>query len=150
MISLQRVLWLKHWDLTDFTYTVVPGACWSVLEPALGVVNACLPTIRPVLQKVFNKDALAWFKANRKYPAMDRPLKHNYAGSSSLPNDSDKNRFLRMKDLRSPLTKPPISADHSVASDNRMRSDVVEPDSNAIQVISTWDVETMEDGSHHV
>ncbi|KAK4108882.1 hypothetical protein N656DRAFT_792137 [Canariomyces notabilis] len=35
------------------TYTVTPGAIYSVLEPTLGVVNACLPTIKPAVSKIF-------------------------------------------------------------------------------------------------
>jgi hypothetical protein len=48
-----RVIWLNSWDLTDMTYTVTPGAIYSVLEPTLGVVNACLPTIKPAVSKIF-------------------------------------------------------------------------------------------------
>lgn len=35
----------------DFTYTVFFDALWSSLEPSLGVVNACLPLLPPVLAK---------------------------------------------------------------------------------------------------
>ncbi|TEY33691.1 hypothetical protein BOTCAL_0668g00020 [Botryotinia calthae] len=31
-------------------------AIWSVLEPTLGVVNACLPVMQPVLQKIFRRN----------------------------------------------------------------------------------------------
>ncbi|KAI1866346.1 uncharacterized protein JN550_007734 [Neoarthrinium moseri] len=62
VLSLLRVLWLWNWDLTDMTYTVTPGAIYSVLEPTLGVVNACLPVIRPSLQRIFGKGTLNWTK----------------------------------------------------------------------------------------
>lgn len=51
-----RVIWLWTWDLTDITYTVTPGAIYSVLEPTLGVVNACLPLIKPSMTKIFGND----------------------------------------------------------------------------------------------
>lgn len=51
-----RVVWLWTWDLTDMTYTVTPGAIYSVLEPTLGVVNACLPVIKPSLTKIFKRN----------------------------------------------------------------------------------------------
>lgn len=35
-MSLLRVIWLWTWDLADMTYTVTPGAIYSVLEPTLG------------------------------------------------------------------------------------------------------------------
>ncbi|MCJ1266488.1 hypothetical protein MMC22_006373 [Lobaria immixta] len=150
VISLQRILWLAHWDLTDFTYTTAPGACWSILEPALGVVNACLPTMRPALQKIINNDAFVWFKSNRKHSTTDCRWKQNGIGPSSLPSDSDKNSFLRLEDIRTPLTNPEIRADHQAASDDSLRLDVLEPRSNAIQVTRTWDVETLEGGNHYV
>ncbi|MCJ1466988.1 hypothetical protein MMC07_005610 [Pseudocyphellaria aurata] len=150
VISLLRIIWLKNWDLTDFTYTATPGACWSLLEPALGVVNACLPTIRPVLRKVFNKDMLAWSGANRKRSSIDRVWKQNRPEPSSYPRDSDKNSFLRLEDLQTPSTKPQVRASHVVATDNNMRPSLVKPDSKGIQVTRTWDFETIEDGNHYV
>ncbi|OTA81611.1 hypothetical protein M434DRAFT_44502, partial [Hypoxylon sp. CO27-5] len=51
IVSLLRVLWLNSWDLSDLTYTVTPGAIYSVLEPTLGAVNACLPTIKPAIKR---------------------------------------------------------------------------------------------------
>jgi hypothetical protein len=53
VVSLLRVIWLWNWNLADLTFTVTPGAIYSVLEPTLGVVNACLPTIRPALTELF-------------------------------------------------------------------------------------------------
>lgn len=51
-ITLLRVCWLRQWDLKDLTYTVTPGAIWSILEPSLGVINANLPVMTPVIRKV--------------------------------------------------------------------------------------------------
>lgn len=149
MISLQRILWLRDWEHTDLTYTVELGACWTTLEPALGVVNACLPTIRPVLRKVFNKDVLAWSKTSRKN-SNNHSWKENRTGPSTSRSDSDKNGFLPLKDLQTPPTKPRTNAHHLTASDDRMNSDVEGPDGNAIQVTRTWAVENLDDGSHHV
>ncbi|KAI5927096.1 hypothetical protein F4810DRAFT_652294 [Camillea tinctor] len=65
VVSFLRVLWAYTWDLNDFTYTVTPGAIYSVIEPTLGVVNACLPTIKPAIKKVFGPGALAWGSKDR-------------------------------------------------------------------------------------
>lgn len=50
-MSLLRVLWLQSWDLSDLTYSTPPGAIYSILEPTLGVVNSCLPIIKPATNK---------------------------------------------------------------------------------------------------
>ncbi|KAI0869288.1 hypothetical protein GGS24DRAFT_505940 [Hypoxylon argillaceum] len=52
IISLLRVMWLINLNLNDLTYSVVPGVIYSVLEPTLGIVNACLPTIRPATKRM--------------------------------------------------------------------------------------------------
>ncbi|OJZ81564.1 hypothetical protein ASPFODRAFT_75118 [Aspergillus luchuensis CBS 106.47] len=58
VISLLRVIWLWTWNLADMTYNVTPGAIYSVLEPNLGVVNACLPTIKPAVNQLFGSGTL--------------------------------------------------------------------------------------------
>lgn len=65
IISLLRIVWLYTWDLSDLTYTVTPGAIYTVLEPTLGVVNACLPTIKPAIVKLFGSKALNWTRHDR-------------------------------------------------------------------------------------
>lgn len=51
--------------MSDLTYTVTPGAIYTVLEPTLGVVNACLPTIKPAIVKLFGSKALNWTRHDR-------------------------------------------------------------------------------------
>ncbi|KAI5923169.1 hypothetical protein F4810DRAFT_226154 [Camillea tinctor] len=65
VISLLRVIWLHNWQFDDMTYTVIPGAIYSILEPTLGVINACLPTMRPVLRKISGNHGFTWSQ-NRK------------------------------------------------------------------------------------
>lgn len=63
VVSLLRVIWLWNWNLADLTYTVTPGAIYSVLEPTPGVVNACLPTIKPAITELFGAYVLIPCKA---------------------------------------------------------------------------------------
>ncbi|KAI1366368.1 hypothetical protein F5Y08DRAFT_136854 [Xylaria arbuscula] len=53
VLSLLRILSVEAWDLTDPTYTGTGITAYSILEPTLGVVNACLPTLRPALGMLF-------------------------------------------------------------------------------------------------
>ncbi|KAI0845129.1 hypothetical protein F5Y00DRAFT_247109 [Daldinia vernicosa] len=53
ILSLLRILSVLAWDLTDITYSNVRLNIYSELEPTLGVVNACLPTIKPALNFIF-------------------------------------------------------------------------------------------------
>lgn len=62
IMSLLRIVWLQNWDLSDMTYTVTPGAIYSFLEPALGVINACLPAMKPALNRLSRKQATERYK----------------------------------------------------------------------------------------
>lgn len=50
--SLLRVIYTHKIDPDDFSYTYRYLAIWSLVEPQLGVINACLLLMRPVLQRV--------------------------------------------------------------------------------------------------
>ncbi|KAI1395047.1 hypothetical protein F4819DRAFT_220384 [Hypoxylon fuscum] len=52
ILSFLRVLWVVSWDVTDLTYGVGAGTIYSALEPTLGIVNACLPIIKPALIQI--------------------------------------------------------------------------------------------------
>lgn len=45
IISLIRVIHFRNLDLDDLMYNSADWLSWSLLEPALGVVNACLPVM---------------------------------------------------------------------------------------------------------
>lgn len=59
--------------MNDITYSAADVSVYSVLEPTLGIINVCLPTIRPAMLALAGKD----------------PRKgHSVAGYSSGKNSS--------------------------------------------------------------
>ncbi|KAL2289918.1 hypothetical protein FJTKL_01197 [Diaporthe vaccinii] len=56
IISLLRVVSVVNWDMNDITFYAADVAVYSVLEPTLGVINICLPTIRPAMLAIAGKD----------------------------------------------------------------------------------------------
>ncbi|KAI0018401.1 hypothetical protein F4780DRAFT_751397 [Xylariomycetidae sp. FL0641] len=62
IISLLRIIWVVRLDLEDVTYGVGSGTIYSALEPILGVVNACLPTMKPALVRIFRVQPPSWTK----------------------------------------------------------------------------------------
>lgn len=56
VISLLRVISVVNWDMDDITYYASDVALYSVLEPTLGVINICLPTIRPAILAIAGKN----------------------------------------------------------------------------------------------
>ncbi|KAJ6024063.1 hypothetical protein N7540_004860 [Penicillium herquei] len=85
VISLLRVVWLWTWNLADLTYTVTPGAIYSVLEPTLGVVNACLPTIKPAINRIFGAGVFHSTKRSSR------------SGGNHSPGQSNTSRKLNRK-----------------------------------------------------
>ncbi|KAI0419310.1 hypothetical protein F5X98DRAFT_373108 [Xylaria grammica] len=60
VISLLRVIWVSSWNLSDLTFGVVDVTIYTILEPLLGVVNACLPIVKPALVRIFNPGGQIW------------------------------------------------------------------------------------------
>lgn len=59
MISIYQI------NLSDFPYSVQLFAIWSMLEPTLGILSACLPVMQPALAQLFSTDLLAWSRNGR-------------------------------------------------------------------------------------
>ncbi|KAI0197912.1 hypothetical protein F4808DRAFT_437520 [Astrocystis sublimbata] len=55
ILSLLRIFSVQAWDLDDPTSTGVGISIYSILENTLGVINACLPTIKAALIALFGK-----------------------------------------------------------------------------------------------
>lgn len=56
IISLLRVITVANWNMNDITYSASDVSVYSVLEPTLGIINVCLPTIRPAMLALAGKD----------------------------------------------------------------------------------------------
>ena len=52
--SVIRVPYIAHISLADPSWSDVYGVIWSVVELNLGIVSACLPTLRPLFIYVFH------------------------------------------------------------------------------------------------
>jgi hypothetical protein len=63
ILSVVRVVAISKLDLTDVTYTIVLDNIMSALEPTLGVINACLPLLQPIIPKISENKIITWFKS---------------------------------------------------------------------------------------
>ncbi|KAF1992982.1 hypothetical protein P154DRAFT_382808, partial [Amniculicola lignicola CBS 123094] len=52
VISIIRCHTINHLDFLDVTHGVVLDMICTTLEPTLGIINACLPLLQPVVSKV--------------------------------------------------------------------------------------------------
>lgn len=111
-LTAARIKSVLSLDPLDFTYSVVPDLVFGALEIELGIVNACLPLLRPVLNKLSGSEwdfATGW---TRKTDMGDRSSK-NQKGSGYVNHRS----FDRLPDNIYPLSgvAPGASTNHSTA-----------------------------------
>jgi hypothetical protein len=83
VISLLRVIVISRLDLADFTYATAPIGIWSILEPTLGVINASLPILRPILRDILKSRVVRWVLSVTKGLISQRP------GGNLVPDGMD-------------------------------------------------------------
>ncbi|KAI2637748.1 hypothetical protein GGS26DRAFT_544993 [Hypomontagnella submonticulosa] len=135
VISLLRVLWLQSWDLNDLTYTAGPGALYSNLEPTLGVVNACLPTIKPAINRIFGAGAMKWTKKKSNGTDSSNTVAENESNLLSSVKGARHGDFIRLED-NIPLT--------SVSAERHFGRNIEE--SNSITITRGWGVHNSPEG----
>lgn len=67
-LSAARIHTVLELDDEDFTYTVVPDLIFGALEIELGIVNACLPNLAPVVSKCFGPKSTFRRTMNKVWP----------------------------------------------------------------------------------
>ena len=87
--SIVRVVAFNQVNPLDVTYTTAPAGIWTVIEQAMGVICACLPTTRPLFERLFPK-ARTTNSSGTDNTATRKPLE-NYASRSSLRPLADTN-----------------------------------------------------------
>lgn len=102
VLTILRVIYLHNLNLVDFTYSSAMLSIWSVLEPTLGIVNACLPLIRPASDKLFCLVSL-WFNWSTKKTKFEHRLVHVPTEPLSSANEPDRKNFQRLYDHLYPL-----------------------------------------------
>lgn len=54
IVAALRIYYLLQLDFNaDFTYDGNPTYIWSVIEPCMAVISACVPLFRPLLERIF-------------------------------------------------------------------------------------------------
>ena len=102
VVSIVRLVVLSRLEAYDVTWNYVNAAIWSAAEPSMGVIAACIPSLRPLF-------ALVW-KGSHRGPFVDSNGDQTYASSNSSrsiwpSHGKDEaqpvGRFRRLEDLLS-------------------------------------------------
>ncbi|KAI2780694.1 hypothetical protein F4815DRAFT_499072 [Daldinia loculata] len=118
VLSLLRIISVLAWNLSDITYSNVRLGIYSELEPTLGVVNACLPTIKPALRFI------------------SRTSKCRINKNSSESNNSKPTS--RQEGKRVPISDSTHDGDFERLGDS---IEINLGNANSIMVVQEWEVE---------
>lgn len=150
IISILRLVDLARLDLNDLTYNLAKVAVWTGLEPMLGIINACLPVIQPVVKRVLESNVFSRSSRNRSNSKV-------WTSSSSKPgkksNTGDINSFHRLEETSYPLAEGigtltqisgPQSQSFSTSDDLEAQKEGLHPRSHSttINVRRDWEVQS--------
>jgi hypothetical protein len=95
--GILRIYFLTFMDKdADLTWNMSQAFIWSSVEPCIGIVSACLPTLRPLLSRLLPR----WF--NRSKNTGSKPTYGNSTpGKLSRNQDRDFYRLEDSKNFRS-------------------------------------------------
>ncbi|RAL14713.1 uncharacterized protein BO97DRAFT_441673 [Aspergillus homomorphus CBS 101889] len=117
-ITIIRIRVLTTVNFADLPYSMIWAAFWSVAEPALAILNACVPMMRPVFKAAF--------------PGLFSSAKAAYSSQTGAQSGASAGAFRRMRDIESelPLThlEPSKSSgrgqDYEVSLNDRSHDEV--------------------------
>ncbi|RDL41292.1 uncharacterized protein BP5553_01271 [Venustampulla echinocandica] len=148
IISILRVVAIQELDYSDVSYNIVWDTMWTVLEPTLGVINACLPMLQPVASKASNSQLFSYARSGKSTKGSGSTKQLWTASSSTRGVRSDHSKaknFVRipgdgysLTDLcttQNDISGTTIDGEHE--RDTYMESTRKEP---VIRVKKDWDV----------
>lgn len=114
--AIRLDLLIKQQKSTDGTWTLAITAILSIIETSLGIMCACIPTLRPLVKKISprlvgssNKDASGYGKSSRLDDETTR--KHKSSVNTSIYVQKEVN-FHSTTELRTPSNvKDPYAID---------------------------------------
>lgn len=130
ILSIVRVVAIKRLNLSlDLTYDSVSNNIYTSLEPTLGVINACLPLLRPVFSKLSGNMMTIRYKRRSNGGI----LREN-RGSKEPPvepfNEPKSRKFHLSPDEIYPLTDLTATQSHCTGPDLELSSN---DDANSLQ-----------------
>ncbi|PHH64773.1 hypothetical protein CDD81_4035 [Ophiocordyceps australis] len=82
-------------DPMDFTYTMIPDLIYGALEIELGIINACLPLLRPLLLKFFGSGSDLDSVPRRKIESQPSNKNDSWNSHTRAASDPDEERLYK-------------------------------------------------------
>lgn len=100
--SIIRLVVLSRLQDADLTWNYINAAIWTATEPSMGVISACLPSMRPLFTRIFSGTYRGpTFKSTRGKSAQDygSGTSGRYMWSDSKGSTVDSRSFSRLEDV---------------------------------------------------
>lgn len=122
-ISIVRIFALKRLLLNaDVTYHDVLDDITTALEPTLGVINACLPVLQPVLSKFSGTASLVWSMWRSSAAGTSHEGLRNKGMTSEHTTDPRPRKFHRLPADLYPLTDVTVTQSDCTGPGNQTDS----------------------------
>lgn len=147
IISAFRIKSIADLEFTDFTFSLINDGIWSALEPFLGIVNACLPILQPVIAKVGETTLFSRTRGSSK--ASNSKVSTDQNSTKLLhPDESDTKHFHRLYNHVYPLEDNPVVSNRNQSSCFGSPQTPNETNSlKQITVTTNWNVHTTSAGT---
>jgi len=117
VLSAIRIHAIATLDYLDFSYSVVPDGVYSVLEPCLGVINASLPVLQPIAEKISHSRIFSLIRGSYLASSYNRRAKQNSCDWEGPPSkDLAPGPFRRLDDRRDMDDYIPLTETHKPSS----------------------------------
>lgn len=100
--SIIRLVVLSRLQDVDLTWNYINAAIWTATEPSMGVISACLPSMRPLFNRIFSGTYRGpTFKSTRGKSAQDygSGTSGRHMWSDSKGSTVDSRSFSRLEDV---------------------------------------------------
>lgn len=93
IISFVRLIQLLTMPTSDLTWSLSEVAIWSAAEPNLGIVSACMPTMKPLLLRLTGQGKTRRARSGRRSGSSISPTRFPLATSSFGPSNPNRIKF---------------------------------------------------------
>lgn len=128
---------LARLNFADISYEMLDSVFWTVVEPSLVIINACIPTMRPLVQAAISK---FWSKVSTQaqgtWQLDEYPLatdQHSFHTSYKVTGNYKAGPDVETSSGGDELQTPP-GANSQVAEDHRR------PGSGVVHVKREWSI----------
>ncbi|KAJ9288391.1 hypothetical protein DTO021C3_3910 [Paecilomyces variotii] len=84
IVRIYSITQLK--DTVDITWAIGDAMIWSNVEPCIGIVSACLPTMRPALRQVLDAWGISHFRSSNNTDGAKASGSANQGGRRMVPS----------------------------------------------------------------